>query len=143
MRVQSRMVAKNRARQGIAPDETINQGGRHEACSDMVGGGRGVARRRLCGGPAAAGARASAPRRDGDRHIRQGGRAVRRRRPVAELPLAQPGGDIWVTQAYPADFNWTEDRAKIKVGLHPPRNGTIFRIVDFVPTTEAMDKMPM
>ena len=46
-----------------------------------------------------------------------------------------------MTQAYPADFNWTEDRAKIKVGLHPPKNGTIFRIVDFVPTTQKIESM--
>ena len=63
--------------------------------------------------------------------------------PLQSFRSPNPAGDIWVTQAYPADFNWTEDRAKIKVGLHPPKNGTIFRIVDFVPTTEAIDKMPM
>ena len=59
------------------------------------------------------------------------------------LRSPNPAGDIWVTQAQPADFNWTEDRAKIKVGLHPPHNGTVFRIVEFVPTTEKIDKMPM
>ena len=63
--------------------------------------------------------------------------------PLESMRSPNPAGDIWVTQAYPADFNWSEDRAKIKVGLHPPKNGTIFRIVDFVPTTEAIDKMPM
>jgi len=51
--------------------------------------------------------------------------------------------EIWVTQAYPADFNWSEDRAKIKVGLHPPKNGTVFRVVEFVPTTAKIDQMPM
>ena len=64
------------------------------------------------------------------------------------VPLESPrppnrAGNIWVTQSYPVDFNWTEDRAKIKVGLHPAKNGTIFRIVDFAPTTEAVDKLPM
>src|SRR4030081_2704744 len=63
--------------------------------------------------------------------------------PLQSFRSPNPAGAIWVTQAYPVDFNWTEDRAKIKVGLHPPRNGTIFRIVDFVPTTEAIDKMAM
>jgi naringenin degradation protein FdeH len=63
--------------------------------------------------------------------------------PLQSFRSPNPAGDIWVTQAYPADFNWTDDRAKIKVGLHPPKNGTIFRVVDFVPTTEAIDKMPM
>jgi mannose-6-phosphate isomerase-like protein (cupin superfamily) len=63
--------------------------------------------------------------------------------PLESLRSPNPAGDMWVTQAYPADFNWSEDRAKIKVGLHPPANGTIFRIVDFVPTTEKIDKMPI
>ena len=63
--------------------------------------------------------------------------------PLESLRSPNPAGEIWVTQAQPADFNWTEDRAKIKVGLQPPRNGTVFRIVEFVPTTEKIDKMPI
>ena len=63
--------------------------------------------------------------------------------PLETLRSPNPAGDMWVTQAYPADFNWSEDRAKIKVGLHPPQNGTIFRIVDFVPTTAKIDQMPI
>jgi len=63
--------------------------------------------------------------------------------PLETMRSPNGAGDIWVTQAYPIDFNWTEDRAKTKVGLHPPKNGTIFRIVDFVPTTDAINKMPM
>jgi mannose-6-phosphate isomerase-like protein (cupin superfamily) len=63
--------------------------------------------------------------------------------PLQSFRSPNPAGDMWVTQAYPADFDWTEDRAKTKVGLHPPPNGTIFRIVDFVPMTEAIDKMPI
>jgi len=63
--------------------------------------------------------------------------------PLESLRSPNPAGDIWVTQSYPVDFNWSEDRAKIKVGLHPPQNGTIFRIVEFVPTTEKIDNMPM
>jgi mannose-6-phosphate isomerase-like protein (cupin superfamily) len=54
-----------------------------------------------------------------------------------------PGIEMWVTDKSPPDLSWTEDRAKtIKVGLTPPKGGTIFRIVDFVPITlkiEAMD----
>ena len=53
-----------------------------------------------------------------------------------------PAGEIWVTQNYPADFSFTEDRAAIKVGLTPPKNGTLFRIVDFVPTTPAIEQLP-
>ncbi len=63
--------------------------------------------------------------------------------PLESLRSPNPAGDVWVTQAQPADFNWTEDRGKTKVGLAPPKNGTIFRIVDFVPTTEKIDKMPI
>ena len=63
--------------------------------------------------------------------------------PLETLRSPNPAGDIWVTQSYPVDFNWSEDRAKIKVGLHPPKNGTIFRVVDFVPTTAKIDQMPI
>jgi mannose-6-phosphate isomerase-like protein (cupin superfamily) len=63
--------------------------------------------------------------------------------PLQSLRSPNPAGDMWVTQAYPADFNWSEDRGKIKVGLHPPKDGTIFRIVDFVPTTEKIEQMPI
>ena len=48
---------------------------------------------------------------------------------------------MWVTEASPPDFSWTEDRGKTKVGLVPPRNGTIFRIVDFVPSTPKIESM--
>jgi mannose-6-phosphate isomerase-like protein (cupin superfamily) len=63
--------------------------------------------------------------------------------PLETLRSPNPAGEIWVTQAGPADFNWTEDRAKIKVALQPPKGGTVFRIVDFVSTTEKIDKLPM
>ena len=63
--------------------------------------------------------------------------------PLLSMRSPNPAGDMWVTQTYPADFNWTEDRGKINVGLHPPKNGTIFRIVDFVPTTDKINQMPI
>src|SRR5713226_1025481 len=47
-----------------------------------------------------------------------------------------PASEMWVTESSPPDFSWTADRAKTKVGLVPPKGGTIFRIVDFVPTTQ-------
>jgi len=46
-----------------------------------------------------------------------------------------------VTESSPPDFSWTADRGKTKVGLVPPKNGTIFRIVDFVPTTQKIESM--
>ena len=63
--------------------------------------------------------------------------------PLLSMRSPNPAGEVWVTQAAPADFNWTEDRGKIKVALQPPKNGTIFRIVDFVPMTEKIEKLPM
>jgi mannose-6-phosphate isomerase-like protein (cupin superfamily) len=48
---------------------------------------------------------------------------------------------MWVTDKSLPDFNWTEDRALTQVGLVPPQNGTIFRIVDFVPNAAEIAKM--
>jgi mannose-6-phosphate isomerase-like protein (cupin superfamily) len=48
---------------------------------------------------------------------------------------------MWVTDKSPPDFSWTADRANTKVGLTPPKSGTIFRIVDFPPTKPDVEKM--
>ena len=63
--------------------------------------------------------------------------------PLKSLRSPNPAGDIWVTQAYPADFSWTEDRGTTKVGLTPPKNGTVFRVVDFVPITDKIEHLPV
>src|SRR5207244_6899478 len=39
------------------------------------------------------------------------------------------------------DSTCAADRAKTKVGLIPPKGSTIFRIVDFVPTTHKIESM--
>ena len=52
-----------------------------------------------------------------------------------------PASEMWVTPVSPPDFSWADDRGKTKVGLVPPKNGTIFRIVDFVPTTQKIESM--
>ena len=52
-----------------------------------------------------------------------------------------PASEMWVTESSPPDFSWTADRSKTKVGLVPPKGGTIFRIVDFVPTTQKIESM--
>jgi len=39
--------------------------------------------------------------------------------------------NIWVTDKSLPDFSSTDDRGKTKVGLVPPKLGTVFRIVDF------------
>jgi len=42
---------------------------------------------------------------------------------------------LWVTEETPADVSANQDRAEVKIGVPPPRSGSIFRIVDFPPTT--------
>ena len=51
-----------------------------------------------------------------------------------------PAGEMWVTDRSLPDFNWSADRALTKVGLVPPKNGTIFRVVDFVPLSPEAEK---
>jgi len=63
--------------------------------------------------------------------------------PLKSFRSPNPAGDMWVTQNYPADFSWTEDRGTIKVALTPPKNGTLFRIVDFVPITPKIEELPV
>jgi len=60
---------------------------------------------------------------------------------LKSLRSPNPAGEMWVTDKYPPDYSWKEDRAQTKVGLIPPSNGTIFRIVDFPPITPAVEKM--
>jgi len=40
---------------------------------------------------------------------------------------------LWVTTEFPVDVAASTDRAQTQVGVPPPANGTIFRIVDFAP----------
>src|SRR5882672_1665878 len=49
--------------------------------------------------------------------------------------------EMWVIPVGFPDFSWSDDRGKTKVGLVPPKNGTIFRIVDFVPTDKKIESM--
>ena len=48
-----------------------------------------------------------------------------------------PGGNavinLWVTSEFPVDLSGVADKAATQVGVPPPANGTIFRIVDFPP----------
>ncbi len=62
--------------------------------------------------------------------------------PLKSFRSPNPAGEMWVTDKSLPDFNWSADRALTKVGLVPPKNGTIFRIVDFVPLSpDAETKM--
>lgn len=40
---------------------------------------------------------------------------------------------LWVTSEFPVDLSSASDRAQTPVGVPPPANGTVFRIVDFAP----------
>ena len=40
---------------------------------------------------------------------------------------------LWVTTEFPVDAAVSSDMAKTAVGVPPPANGTIFRVVDFAP----------
>lgn len=42
---------------------------------------------------------------------------------------------LWVTSEFPVDLDSASDRAQTPVGVPPPAGGTIFRIVDFAPTS--------
>ena len=44
--------------------------------------------------------------------------------------------NIWVTDKSLPDFTPTDDRGKTKIGLVPPKSGTVFRIVDFAPDSQ-------
>jgi mannose-6-phosphate isomerase-like protein (cupin superfamily) len=52
-----------------------------------------------------------------------------------------PGGNavanLWITAESPADVNKSEDRSQAQIGVPPPANGTIFRIVDFPPASSS------
>ena len=50
--------------------------------------------------------------------------------------------NLWVTDATPADISGKADAATRKVGIPPPPNGSIFRIVEFHPTPKADDLDP-
>lgn len=42
---------------------------------------------------------------------------------------------LWVTERTPARFSGGRDAAAVKIGVPPPPNGTVFRIVEFGPVT--------
>ena len=50
--------------------------------------------------------------------------------------------NLWVTDSTPADISGKADAATRKVGIPPPPNGSIFRIVEFHPTPKAGDLDP-
>jgi len=43
---------------------------------------------------------------------------------------------LWVTDRTPADMAGKSDRADGKIGIAPPAGGSVFRVVDFPPTSD-------
>ena len=50
---------------------------------------------------------------------------------------------IWLSDKSLPDFSMTNDPAKRMAGLMPPKGGTVFRVVDFVPEPDAVARMDM
>jgi mannose-6-phosphate isomerase-like protein (cupin superfamily) len=44
---------------------------------------------------------------------------------------------MWIAGSTPAEMSGSADRAAGKAGVAPPKHGSVFRIVDFPPTTDA------
>ncbi len=58
----------------------------------------------------------------------------------ARLTAPRPpnyAANIWVTDKSLPDFSAADDRGKTKIGLVPPKSGTVFRIVDFAPDSQS------
>ena len=55
--------------------------------------------------------------------------------PTARSPGGNAVANLWVTGEFPVELNGSADRSQTRVGVPPPANGTIFRIVDFPPAT--------
>jgi mannose-6-phosphate isomerase-like protein (cupin superfamily) len=47
---------------------------------------------------------------------------------------------LWVTDEAPADISGKADRAAREIGVPPPPNGSIFRVVDFPPESGARSR---
>jgi mannose-6-phosphate isomerase-like protein (cupin superfamily) len=48
---------------------------------------------------------------------------------------------LWVTDGTPAGLDGTKDARETRIGIPPPKNGSIFRIVDFHPATKEMENL--
>jgi mannose-6-phosphate isomerase-like protein (cupin superfamily) len=50
---------------------------------------------------------------------------------------------LWVTHEFPVDVSGAADRGDTQIGVPPPPNGTVFRIVDFPPASTAGGATPV
>jgi mannose-6-phosphate isomerase-like protein (cupin superfamily) len=48
---------------------------------------------------------------------------------------------VWVTNQTPADISGSADRAATNIGIAPPHNGSVFRIIDIPPTPPEIGKL--
>jgi mannose-6-phosphate isomerase-like protein (cupin superfamily) len=65
---------------------------------------------------------------------------------VETLSVAKSGNAgalLWTTNTSPAGFSFNADTAQKDIGINPPDNGTIFRVVEFAPLDAAAEaKLP-
>ena len=50
---------------------------------------------------------------------------------------------LWTTAETPADMSGTEDRGSVAIGVAPPVNGSIFRVIDIPPTPKDILGLPL
>jgi mannose-6-phosphate isomerase-like protein (cupin superfamily) len=48
---------------------------------------------------------------------------------------------VWVTDQTPADISGSADRAATNIGIAPPHNGSVFRIIDIPPTPREIETL--
>ena len=49
---------------------------------------------------------------------------------------------LWVADETPVDMHGPADRAAREIGIAPPNGGSVFRIVDFPPTSKEVEALP-
>jgi mannose-6-phosphate isomerase-like protein (cupin superfamily) len=53
------------------------------------------------------------------------------------------GATLWITNSAPAGFSFDKDAALKEIGINPPDNGTVFRVVEIAPLDAATEaKLP-
>jgi mannose-6-phosphate isomerase-like protein (cupin superfamily) len=62
------------------------------------------------------------------------------RLPFASRPSGVASTNLWITDSYPPALSFTpDDPAKKPIGIAPPDNGTVFRLVEFPPLDAATE----
>src|SRR6266436_2229181 len=50
-----------------------------------------------------------------------------------------PAANLWITDSSPPGFSFKDDNGAKKIGLSPPDNGTVIRVVEFPPLDPAAE----